>query len=79
MIIYHQLSLGLERPVLLGHSMGGWLAQIYAALFPDKVNHNDDGDVDVDDGDDDDEGDIYVDGACMYVQRSVLLPFQTKS
>jgi len=31
------LSLGLERPVLLGHSMGGWLAQIYAALFPDKV------------------------------------------
>jgi len=31
------LSLGLERPVLLGHSMGGWLVQIYAALFPDKV------------------------------------------
>jgi len=31
------LSLGLEQPVLLGHSMGGWLAQIYAALFPDKV------------------------------------------
>jgi len=31
------LSLGLESPVLVGHSMGGWLAQIYAALFPDKV------------------------------------------
>ena len=32
-----QLNLKLDRPVLLGHSQGGWLAQIYAAVFPDKV------------------------------------------
>jgi len=31
------LNLKLDRPVLLGHSQGGWLAQIYAAVFPDKV------------------------------------------
>ena len=34
--------------MLVGHSMGGWLAQIYAALFPDKVD--DDGRVDGGDG-----------------------------
>lgn len=29
--------LGLEQPVLLGHSMGGWMAQLYAAVFPQQV------------------------------------------
>lgn len=30
-------TLGEERIVLLGHSMGGWLAQAYAAEHPDRV------------------------------------------
>ena len=45
--------------MLLGHSMGGWLAQIYAALFPDKV-YDDDDDY-VNDDDDDVNDDIDVD------------------
>lgn len=30
-------TLGVERVVLLGHSMGGWLAQAYAAAHPERV------------------------------------------
>ena len=47
--------------MLLGHSMGGWLAQIYAALFPDKVYDDDDYVNDDDDDDDDVNDDVDVD------------------
>jgi pimeloyl-ACP methyl ester carboxylesterase len=30
-------ALGLERPVLAGHSMGGGVASAVAALYPDLV------------------------------------------
>lgn len=28
---------GIEKPVLIGQSMGGYLGQVYAELFPDKL------------------------------------------
>jgi proline iminopeptidase len=31
--------LGLERFALLGHSMGGHVAQVYASLHPDRLSH----------------------------------------
>jgi pimeloyl-ACP methyl ester carboxylesterase len=31
-------ALGIERPVLVGHSLGGWLAATVAARFPDRVS-----------------------------------------
>ena len=39
-------KLNKKEIILVGHSMGGWLAQIYAALFPDKVHDDDDNEDD---------------------------------
>jgi pimeloyl-ACP methyl ester carboxylesterase len=31
-------QLKIERPTLIGNSMGGWIAAIYAATYPDRVD-----------------------------------------
>src|ERR1041385_2434018 len=31
-------QLGITRPTLIGNSMGGWIAAIYAATYPDRVD-----------------------------------------
>jgi pimeloyl-ACP methyl ester carboxylesterase len=31
-------QLKIERPILVGNSMGGWIAAIYAATYPDRVD-----------------------------------------
>lgn len=30
-------KLGIERPVLVGHSLGGWMAADFAATYPDRL------------------------------------------
>lgn len=31
-------SLGLEQPVLVAHSLGGWMAAMFAATYPDRLS-----------------------------------------
>ena len=31
-------QLNIERPILVGNSMGGWISAIYAATYPDRVD-----------------------------------------
>jgi pimeloyl-ACP methyl ester carboxylesterase len=31
-------ALGLERPALIGHSLGGWMAATFAATYPDRLS-----------------------------------------
>jgi pimeloyl-ACP methyl ester carboxylesterase len=32
-------ALGVKRPALVGHSLGGWMAAEYAATYPDSISH----------------------------------------
>lgn len=38
-IEHWRLALGMERMILLGHSLGGYLAASYAIQYPDRVSH----------------------------------------